>query len=304
VSDLQESGRLARRNTDGGIRWTFDGEGSPQHEMSLRTIDDRTVDLMDRRNNDIIASLPFGDALTDAHPGAIYYHQGQRFEVVDLDLDRDVAELAPTWADYYTKTLHDKTIVVEEDLLEKELPARDDVTVRFADVTMTKQITGFERRDASRGEVLSQDDLSLPELTLRTKALYFTIPPTVERTIRSREGDFGGAIHAAEHGMISMFPLDLLCDRRDIGGLSTPLHPHTGMSTIFIYDGYPSGVGLSRAGYETIDRLMSRTKRMIQSCDCADGCPSCVQSPHCGNANEPLEKDLAASLLGLLLEAE
>lgn len=302
VADLQEDGRLSRRSTDDGIRWTYDGEGSPQHEMSLRTIDDREIDLLDRRTNDVVASLSFDDALTDAHPGAIYYHQGQRYEVVDLDLDRDVAEMEPTWADYYTKTLHDKSIVVEADRFEKRLSTRDDVTVRFADVTMTKQITGFERRDAGRGEVLSREDLSLPEVTLRTKALYFTIPPVVEREIRALDGDFGGAIHAAEHGMISLFPLDLLCDRRDIGGLSTPLHPHTNESTIFIYDGYPGGVGLSREGYETVERLMGRTRRMIESCACDEGCPSCVQSPHCGNANDPLEKDLAATLLARLLD--
>jgi DEAD/DEAH box helicase domain-containing protein len=316
VADLQAAGELARRETDDGIRWIYDGGGSPQHEMNLRTIDDRDVDLLDRRNNDVIASLPFSDALTDAHPGAVYHHQGQTYEVVDLDLDRDVAELAPTWADYYTKVLHDKTIVVEEDRDEKSLSTRDDVTVRFADVTMTKQITGFERRDASRGEVLGREDLSLPELTLRTKALYFTVPEPVERAVRDRATggevpedalgaaanyEFGGAIHAAEHGMISLFPLDLLCDRRDIGGLSTPVHPHTGESTIFIYDGYPGGVGLASAGYATVERLMDRTRKMIDACECADGCPSCVQSPHCGNANDPLEKDLAAFLLERLL---
>ncbi|GAA0200854.1 DEAD/DEAH box helicase [Haladaptatus pallidirubidus] len=302
VSNLESSGQLKRRQTNEGIRWVYDGDGSPQHEMSLRSIDEREIDLLDRSRNDVISSLPFSDALSDAHPGSVYHHQGQSYEVVDLDLSKDVAELSPTWADYHTKTLHEKEITVESDTDEKTLSTRDDCVVRFADVTMRKRITGFERRDAKRGETLGKESLSLPELTLRTKALYFTIPEDVEQEIRAMGGDFGGAIHAAEHGMISLFPLELLCDRRDIGGLSTPVHPHTGKSTIFIYDGYPGGVGLTREGYETVESLMRNTGEMIRACDCESGCPSCVQSPHCGNANEPLDKRLSAHLLSLLTE--
>ncbi|RBI64505.1 ATP-dependent helicase [halophilic archaeon] len=303
VADLESEGDLERRQTDAGIRWTYDGGGSPQHEMSLRTIDDREVDVLDRSSGDVIASLPFGDSLTDVHPGAIYHHQGQSYEVVDLDLERDVAELSPTWADYYTRVLHDKEITVEADLAEKTLSTRDDCVVRFADVTMRKTITGFERRDASRGETLGRESLSLPELPLRTKALYFTVPDSLDRELRAMDGSFNGAIHAAEHGMISLFPLELLCDRRDIGGLSTPLHPHTGASTVFIYDGYPGGVGLTREGYETVEELMDNTAKMIRNCHCDAGCPACVQSPHCGNANDPLDKDLAAHLLERLVGA-
>ncbi|WP_137286831.1 DEAD/DEAH box helicase [Halorussus salinisoli] len=304
VADLEAEGLLERRNTSEGVRWTYDGEGSPQHEMNLRSIDDREVELMDRRNGDTIASLPFEDALNDAHPGAIYHHQGQSYEVVDLDLSRQVAELSPTWADYYTKVLHEKEITVEEDQREKHLSTREDVPVRFADVTMRKQITGFERRDRS-GETLARESLDLPEVSLRTKALYFTVPRDVESAMREA-GDFNGGIHAAEHGMISLFPLELLCDRGDIGGLSTPMHPHTGKSTIFIYDSYPGGVGLVREGYGTVENLMENTAEMIAACECesAGGCPACVQSPHCGNANDPLDKAQAGFLLEELTEAE
>ncbi|MFC4450153.1 DEAD/DEAH box helicase [Halorussus aquaticus] len=301
VADLEAEGLLERRSTSDGLRWTYDGDGSPQHEMSLRSIDDREVNLLDRRSGETIASLPFGDALTDAHPGAIYHHQGQSYEVVDLDLSREVAELSPTWADYHTKVLHEKEITVEEDIQEKRLSTREDVPVRFADVTMRKQITGFERRDRS-GEMLARESLDLPEVSLRTKALYFTVPADVEASMREA-GDFAGGIHAAEHGMISLFPLELLCDRGDIGGLSTPMHPHTGQSTIFIYDGYPGGVGLVREGYETVESLMERTARMVGACDCdsTGGCPACVQSPHCGNANDPLDSEQARYLLERLV---
>jgi DEAD/DEAH box helicase domain-containing protein len=303
VADLESAGRLDRRDTESGIRWTNAG-GSPQHEMNLRTIDDREVDLLDRRKNEVIGSLSFSDALRDAHPGAIYHHQGQSYEVVDLNLDRDVAELQPTWADYYTRILSDKEMVVEADLLEKPLSARPDVHVRFADVTVTTQITGFERRDAKRGEAIGRESLDLPATTLRTKALYYTVPPDVDAELHEEHGEWGfnGGIHAAEHGTISLMPLSLLCDRGDVGGISTPYHDHTDRSTIFIYDGYPGGVGITRGGYDRIEDLLVRTARLIDDCDCADGCPACVQSPQCGNANEPLAKEPAVTLLRALTE--
>lgn len=302
VADLEAAGELERRDTEQGVRWTFSGDGSPQHSMSLRTIDEREIDLMDARSNDVIASLSFSDALRDAHPGAIYHHQGQTYEVADLDLDRDTARLQPTWADYHTKVLTEKSVVVREDLTEKAFAARPDTPVRFADVEVTEQVTGFERRDAASGDTLGTQLLDLPETTLRTKALYWTVPDDVEHAMREMGGEYGfnGGIHAAEHGVISLFPLRLLCDRADIGGLSTSYHHHTDQSTIFIYDGYPGGVGLVERGYSRIEELMARTARLIDDCDCADGCPSCVQSPHCGNANDPLSKPEAVHLLDAL----
>jgi DEAD/DEAH box helicase domain-containing protein len=304
VADLTEAGRLERRQTPQGMRWIHAGDGSPQHEMSLRTIADREVDLLDSRSNEVVASLAFDDALRDAHPGAIYHHQGTTYEVSELDLDRDVATLEQTWADYYTRVLHDKEVTVERDITSKPLTARSDTEVRFAEITMRKQITGYERRDARRGSTLGRESLDLPETTLRTRALYFTVPLDVEQEMRELGGEsgFNGGIHAAEHGMISLFPLTLLCDRADIGGLSTPYHAHTGRSTIFIYDGHPGGVGLTESGYETVEELMTRTARLIDGCSCHDGCPACVQSPHCGNANEPLAKEPAVLLLESLTE--
>ena len=307
VSKLEATGRLQRRETNDGLRWTHDGDGSPQHGMSLRTIDDRKIDLRESRSGDIAASLSFSDALRDAHPGAIYHHQGQSYEVTELDLDRDVATLQPTWADYHTRVLTEKDVVVHEKLQQKPLSARPDTSVTFADIEVTEQVTGFERRDAASGETLGRQPLDLPETSLRTKGLFWTVPEDVEREMRTmaaENGDpeygFNGGIHAAEHGVISLFPLRLLCDRADIGGVSTPLHPHTDQSTIFIYDGYPGGVGLTQRGYDRIEELMARTAQLIGGCDCADGCPSCVQSPHCGNANDPLSKPEAVHLLDAL----
>ncbi|WP_123620758.1 DEAD/DEAH box helicase [Halorubrum sp. CSM-61] len=343
VADLTDEGTLERREVADGIRWTYAGSSSPQQSVSLRTAGDREVDLIDSSRNETVASLGFGDALRDAHPGAIYHQQGRTYEVTELDLDRDVAELQSSWADYYTRPLTEKDIVVNADLGERELSARPDVPVRFADVTVTERITGFVRKDAKTGESLGESTLDLPETTLRTKALYFPVPADIESEMRALEGPggndggaseavadgetatdggdgeattdggeglpggehaFNGGIHAAEHGLISLFPFHLLCDRADVGGISTPYHPHTDAPAVFVYDGHPGGVGLTRRGHERIEELMARTARLIETCDCEGGCPACVQSPHCGNANEPLAKAPAVRLLEALTPGE
>ena len=305
VADLTDDGVLQRRDAADGTRWTHAGSESPQHAMNLRTAEDREIELIDRSTGESIASLGFADALRDAHPGAIYHQQGRTYEVTNLDLDRDSAELDTSWADYYTQVLSEKEMVVNEDLAERTLPARPDVPVRFADVTVTEQITGFVRKDAATGKSLGESTVDLPETTLRTKALYFPVPADIEGEMRTLGDDvgiggeygFNGGIHAAEHGIISLFPFHLLCDRADVGGISTPYHPHTDSAAVFVYDGYPGGVGLTRRGHQRAEELFSRTARLIDGCGCESGCPACVQSPHCGNANEPLAKVTAVSLL-------
>jgi DEAD/DEAH box helicase domain-containing protein len=300
VGDLTEEGALSRRETDDGVRWLHNG-GGPQYDTSLRSVGDRQVRLRGP-DGETLAELPFDDALRDAHPGAIYHHQGRSYEVTDLDLRADVAQLQSTWADYFTRVLHDKTITVERDIDSQSLSTREDVTVHFAAVEMRKQITGFQRFDASSGESMGTEELDLPETSLRTRALYFGLPDDVSAALE-RGGDLPGAIHGAEHAMISMFPTTVLCDRRDVGGLSTPLYPRTDAPTIFVYDGYPGGVALARTGYSDVENLMRTTLSMLEACPCEGGCPGCVQSPHCGNANDPLDKGLAIELLDGLLSS-
>ncbi|TKX77481.1 DEAD/DEAH box helicase, partial [Halorubrum sp. SD626R] len=274
VGALTDDGTLDRRETAQGLRWVHAGSASPQQSVSLRTATEREISLIDKSSGETIATLGFADALRDAHPGAIYHQQGRTYEVVDLDLNRDVAELRQSWADYYTRVLSEKDIVVNADRTERDLSARPDVPVRFADVTVTEQITGFVRKDAATGDSLGESALDLPETTLRTKGLYFPVPEDVEAEMRASGGSaatdggseadasadrdaasggehaFNGGIHAAEHGLISLFPFHLLCDRADVGGISTPYHAHTDGPAVFVYDGYPGGVGLTRRGHE------------------------------------------------------
>jgi len=297
VADLTEAGDLDRRRTRDGLRWLYDGGGSPQQATSLRSIDDREIRLVDRRREDVVARLGLSDALRDAHPGAVYHHQGRTYEVVDLDVDRGRALLDRVTVDYHTRALREKSVDVLRDRDARTVA--DGLEVRFADVRIRETVTGYLRVRGDR-ETRHGFEQSLPETEIRTEALYFTIPPAVTEAVLARADDaegFPGAIHAVEHGMISLFPLELLCDRRDVGGLSTPRHPHTGAPTVFVHGGYPGGVGLARGGYEAAGDLLRRTRRTIRSCDCVAGCPSCVQSPHCGNANSPLAKGLAVALL-------
>jgi DEAD/DEAH box helicase domain-containing protein len=306
VADLEAADQLDRRNTQHGLRWTYAGEESPQHQMDLRAIDDRQIQIRDRLGDETLASLPYDDALRDVHPNAIYYHQGEKYEVVDLDLHRNIAFLESTDLSYYTQALTDKAISVNEVLDETTLDTHPGVSIGFADVDFREQVTKYLRctRGNDNGEPIPLVE-PLPPTELRTRALYFTIPPAIKQNLKAEsdtDDGFEGAIHAVEHAMISLFPLEFLCDRRDIGGLSTPLHPQTAKSTIFIYDGYPGGVGLARGGYERVEDLLRETREVLADCPCESGCPACVQSPHCGNANDPLDKGLALSLLDLLLD--
>ncbi|MFB6354266.1 MAG: DEAD/DEAH box helicase [Halobacteriales archaeon] len=301
VGALTDRDELERRDTPGGVRWTDAGEDNPQLATSLRTIDDREVRLVDDARDETIATLPFADALRDAHPGAIYYHQGRTYEVADLDVDRLRAHLRVTSASDHTRALREKDIAVERELAERTLPSFSGLSVTLAEVTLRERIDSYVRYRGpdDDGERIALEE-PLPETTMRTQALLFAVPPGVEQALRraaASPDDYLGALHALEHGLISLLPLELLCDRRDVGGLSTPVHPYTGRSTVFVHDGHPGGVGLARGGFEAFGSLLAETRDMIEACPCADGCPACVQSPHCGNANEPLTKGLAVELV-------
>jgi DEAD/DEAH box helicase domain-containing protein len=309
VADLTDVGQLQRRSGATGLHWvraTSTAAPNP-YQAGLRTVEDRAITLRVQGQTDrpIVGRLSFTAALRDVHPGAIYYHQGQTYEVATLDLARDVAWLTPTDAAYQTRVRYDESITIDRDVETKPLATRDDVTVRFAEVTRRKRITGFERRNPVSGEQLGDVPLDLPETTLQTRALYFTVPNRLETILTTMTGEFSGGIHAVEHALIATFPLSLLCDRRDIGGISTPQHPETDGSTIFLYDGYPGGVGLARSGYDQIEDVLRHTWELIAGCSCdsASGCPACVQSPYCGNANEPLNTRLALVLLTALVDS-
>jgi DEAD/DEAH box helicase domain-containing protein len=168
-------------------------------------------------------------------------------------------------------------------------------------VDVSSQVVSFLRRRASTGEVIDETLLDLPVRTLRTTAVWWTVPDDVLAETGLAQDDLPGAAHAAEHCSIGLLPLFATCDRWDIGGVSTARHPDTGVLTVFVHDGHPGGAGFAERGYRTAGRWLTATRDAIAACECVTGCPSCIQSPKCGNGNEPLDKDGAVRLLDALL---
>ncbi len=231
------------------------------------------------------------------HPGAVYLHQGESFVVDELDLDECLALAHPEEPDWTTSVRE-----VSEVEVIRTLDARTfgPLTVAFTEVVVTDQVVGYLRKALS-GEILDSVPLDLPEETLPTRAVMYTIEPETLIAAGIAPDKFPGALHAAEHAAIGMLGLVATCDRWDIGGLSTNLHPGTGLPTVFVYDGFPGGAGFAERGYEAFGAWITATADAVESCACRFGCPSCIQSPKCGNGNEPLDKAMAIKVLRLLL---
>ena len=187
-----------------------------------------------------------------------------------------MAWLAPTEDDHQTRVQYEESMTIEEDIATKPLATRDDVTVHFADVTRRKQVTGFQRRDHRTGEVLSEESPALPETTLSTRALYVALPPGLERLMQTMSGSFEGGLHAVRYALVATFRLVILCDRRDVGSVSTMDHLQAETSALFIYDSYRGGVGVVKNGYDHIKELFQRTWELLADCGCSDGCPACI----------------------------
>jgi DEAD/DEAH box helicase domain-containing protein len=172
----------------------------------------------------------------------------------------------------------------------------------LGDVEVTTTVVGFKKKAQFTEEVIGEESLDLPPQHFPTVALWFDLPPGATAPLAEAQLDLAGGLHAAEHAAIAILPLFALCDRNDIGGVSTPLHPDTGRAQIFIYDAYPGGIGIAEKGFDIIEELWRATLKVIEECPCQEGCPSCIQSPKCGNNNKPLDKRAAQVLLERVLE--
>jgi DEAD/DEAH box helicase domain-containing protein len=235
-----------------------------------------------------------------AHPGAIYLHQGQQYRVRDLDQKECVARLEPVDADEYTQPREDtQWRILDEDEERIVGPA----TVHLGAVEVTTTVVAYQRKQLSTGDVLGVEDLDLPPRTLVTRGVWYTVPFPIVEGAGIEPNRLLGTVHAAEHAMIGMLPLFAICDRWDVGGVSMAVHPETGEPTIVIYDAYPGGAGVADLAFGAAPRHLNSTRELVVACPCERGCPSCVQSPKCGNWNEYLDKAGAASLLGTLVGA-
>lgn len=306
VTDLEATDRL-RRVDDDRIRWAAVNEDIPW-ETNIRNIDDREIQLIDRNRDEHLGSLEYSAALRDAHPDAIYTHQKQSYKVVELDLDHDRAYLESVDTSAYTRPLREKELTIE-DTVETETVTCGEVSFQktLAELTVTNNVTGYLHYSHPNDDSPTEQpfDEPLPPDEVQTTGLFFTIPEDTQASIVAKTDDqdqYLSALHAVEHALISLFPREILCDRADIGGLSTVSHPQTTNGTIFVHDIHPGGAGYSKVAYNRLHSLLADTRDLLDGCSCTSGCPSCIHSPHCGNANRHLDKQLAKTLLTDILQ--
>ena len=291
---------IPRESRRGNARWhAHPNAGShPAGNVPLRSTSGEQFTLVDENTGRILETISEEHAFSNAHEGAVYLHRGEEFIVAELDLTTKTATLQPARLPYYTVSMEDTDLrIMETRQSTQEGPAM--VSVGPVDVTRT--VHSYSQRRHDRNEVLSREFLDLPPRSFETVALWWTVPDSLLDELVKDGVDIPGALHACEHAAIGLLPLFALCDRWDIGGVSTPRHPDTGEATIFIYDGISGGVGISERGYEIVRELWEATLTALNECPCEEGCPSCVQSPKCGNNNEPLDKRGARLLLERLV---
>ncbi len=291
---LVTRGLLRRRAA--GLFWT--GPDRASDLADIRGTGAAPVRLVEEETGRLLGTVDGGAAHGSAHAGAVYVHQGETYLVRSLDLAEHVAMLERAAPDYSTFARD----VTDIRVLETETStAWGPVELSFGTVQVTNQVVSFLRKRMITGEVLSEEPLDLPPRNLRTRSVWWTVTPEVLAEAGLEWADVPGAAHAAEHAAIGLLPLFATCDRWDIGGVSTAMHEDTGATTIFVYDGHPGGAGFSERGYRAAVEWLTATRDAIAACECADGCPSCVQSPKCGNGNDPLDKLGAVRLLTVAL---
>jgi DEAD/DEAH box helicase domain-containing protein len=288
--------RLLRRRPRGWF-WTSNERASDLAD--IRGSGGPPVQIVDTGSGQLLGEVDEPAAHGTVHPGAVYLHQGYTYLVDDLDLDEGVALVHPAEPPYSTWARDTTDITVRSVLRQEEWPSG--ATVYFGEVQVVRQVVGFLRRDVRTGSVLGEQSLDLPERTLDTRAVWWTLPAEGEERLRREDVGLLGAAHAAEHAAIGLLPLLATCDRWDIGGVSTSMHGDTGRLTVFVYDGYEGGAGFAERGYAAAREWLSATRAAIADCECDQGCPSCIQSPKCGNGNEPLSKAGALRLLDEVL---
>jgi DEAD/DEAH box helicase domain-containing protein len=295
VERLVEAGELRRRRE--AVHHA--GRESPHRRVDIRSTGGRTFSIVIEETGELLGTVDGSRAAWQVHPGAIYLHQGEQLEVRELDLAGHVALVSRTDPDFYTQSRDTTDIEVVSEEERDELPGG--VRSSYGTVRVTNQVVAYARKLVATGEILDVVPLSLPPVELETRAVWWTIPEAVVARAAISPADLPGAAHAAEHAAIGLLPLVATCDRWDVGGVSTAYHPDTASCAIFVYDGYEGGAGISERGFRSQVRWLEATLETVSGCPCSHGCPSCVQSPKCGNGNEPLDKAAAAALLAAML---
>lgn len=286
VAALTEKGLLIET----GIGQVFQGKFRPVGSVRLDAIDDQTIEVLCQGRR--LEVLSGRRALGSAHPGAILIHRGDSYRVESLDLDNGVARAVTDPTEHYTEALRDISIRIREERAHRPVGR---AVLNIGQVRTSERFYKYHLK--ARERVLETRPLELPLVEMDTVAVWLKLPPELAGEIQAGGRDYGGGLHAAEHALIHMMPLLAMCDRRDVGGLSTPSGREIGSAVIFVYDGYRGGIGIAEKAYEQFERLTEMTLGLLESCRCADGCPSCVYDRNCGNENQPIDRLAAVSVL-------
>jgi DEAD/DEAH box helicase domain-containing protein len=294
---LEDSGLLRDR---GGKAYLAPWVDYPADKVNIRAASSDRYGLIDvSQDESLLETVEASVAFSQIHPGAVYLHRGESYLVEELDVISHTAYVAPTTLPYYTQAKELTDISVTRTIQERQIGL---TKVCLGEVEVTSTVVGFKKKMQFTEEVVGEEPLELPSQSFSTVALWFDISEEDAEDITEAGLDFAGALHAAEPAAIAMLPLFALCDRNDIGGVSTPFHSDTGRAQIFLYDACPGGTGIAEKGFELVQELWRATLETVTGCRCDAGCPSCIQSPKCGNNNEPLDKKGAAMILRSLLD--
>jgi len=275
--------------------YIYSGSRRPVEMASLSAVSTFTFKVM--CNGETLETMDQSQAFREAHEGAILYHQGEKYLVLSMDSDHHIIRVERTDVDYYTKPLRSVDVRI---IREERNRVVGESRLSFGEVSVTEHCTSY--RVMRYDTIISVEPLSLPPITFNTRAVWFVASPGVYSAIESQGLDFGGGLHGAEHALIAVMPFHVMCDRRDIGGFSSPAFPGSGEPMVVIYDGFEGGIGLAENAYTIFEEIVKMTTGLVRDCRCESGCPSCIYSPKCGNDNQPLDKKASVLLLESLSE--
>ncbi len=278
------------------LGWIYRGTVRPVDLVNLDSISERTVRVI--CDGELLETMDYNRALEEAHPGAVLLHQGETYLVKELDLERDEALAVKEELDYYTDALKVSKVGL---LTERESREVGGFELGLGEMRVTERVIGYRIRRYER--TLGLKELQLPEVEFETTGLWLALPSSLREEVERAGRGWPGGLHGAEHALIAMAPFYALCDRWDIGGVSTPFDPDLEGPGIFIYDGFPGGIGITEKLYELLPEWVEATYRLVRDCSCEEGCPSCIYSPKCGNQNQPLDKEAAVMILEAIREA-
>jgi DEAD/DEAH box helicase domain-containing protein len=285
------------KHTKSGYVWA--GRDYPAGQFGLRSTTPDTFAVVEGQTGTVLGIVERERAYSTVHEGAVYLHLGASYLVRELDLEARTAVVTPYSGDYYTQAKKETNTAIEQPLRTEE---RCGLDLSFGRISVTERVVAYQKKSVRDQSTLETVDLDLPETSFETEAIWY-LPEPEQLAGLEQMPTLLGTLHAAEHSMIALLPLWAMCDRWDIGGLSTNIHFQTGRPTVFIYDGHAGGVGITERGFDAFEGWVADTARMLEGCPCAEGCPSCVQSPKCGNLNELLDKGGALTFLRRLVAA-